>query len=121
MRNVPVIFLLGLLLLIETPAGQFLRLPLLIEHFAKHQKQDGHSLLLFLDEHYSASHNDADLPEDEQLPFKTITLNGIGYAIVPEAAQPDLLVHSTVNEIVFSLDAYTPQQHLASIFHPPRQ
>ncbi|HET9744643.1 MAG TPA: hypothetical protein VFP97_02955, partial [Chitinophagaceae bacterium] len=69
MRTVATIFLLVLMVSIQTPIGQLFKLPLLIEHFIKHQKRNGVSLIDFLEEHYSSGHNDADLPEDEQLPF----------------------------------------------------
>ena len=81
MRTFVTICLLVLMVSIHTPVGQLLKLPLLIEHFIKHQKQDGVSLFAFLDEHYSGVHNDAELP-DEQLPFKNIAFYTIGYTIV---------------------------------------
>lgn len=82
MRTFTVISLLVLMVSIQTPVGQLFKLPLLIEHFIEHQKQEGLSLFAFLYEHYSKVHNDADLP-DGQLPFKNITFYTIGYAIVP--------------------------------------
>lgn len=77
------IFLLALMVSIQTPVGQLLKLPVLIEHFIKHQKKDGVSLFAFLGDHYSSVHKDANLPEHEQLPFKNITFCAIGYEIVP--------------------------------------
>ena len=114
------IFLLVLLVSIQTPFGQLLKLPLLVEHFKKHQKQDGVSLIVFLEDHYLSHHNDADLPEDEQLPFKNITFNSIGYAIVIPAVQANICAPLPVKKKISFSDIYTPQQHLASVFHPPR-
>ena len=120
MRKGAAIFLLVLLVSIQTPFGQFLKFPLLVEHFIKHQRQDGDSLIAFLEDHYLSDHNDADLPEDEQLPFKNITFNSIGYAIVTPVIQANIFAPLPAEKKITFPDIYTPQQHLASIFHPPR-
>ena len=120
MKNAATLFLIVLLVSIQTPVGQFFKLPLLIEHFIKHQKQDGVSIIDFLGNHYLVDHNDADLPEDEQLPFKNITFNSIGYAIVTPVIQANVFVPLPADKEINFPDIYTPQQHLASIFHPPR-
>jgi hypothetical protein len=120
MRTAVAIFLLALLASVQTPVGQLFKLPLLVEHFIKHKKQEGVSMLAFLQDHYSSSHDDADRPEDETLPFKNILLYSIGVALVPAAVSTQLHVALFSQQpIIFPL-AYTPQQHLASIFHPPR-
>ena len=112
--------LMVLLVSTQTPVGQLFKLPFLIEHFIKHQKKEGTSVLGFFHEHYTSDHNDADLPEDEQLPFKTIILSNLGNAIVPSVAKADFsLPVICVGKIILS-DAYSPQQHLNTIFHPPR-
>jgi len=120
MMKAATIFLLALLVSIQTPLGQLLKLPLLVEHFIKHQKQDGVSLIDFLEDHYLSDHNDADLPEDEQLPFKNITFNSIGYAIVIPVIQANIFAPLPAKKKMTFPDIYTPQQHLTSIFHPPR-
>ena len=120
MRTGVTIFFLVLLVSVQTPVGQLFKLPLLIEHFIKHQKQDNVSLLGFLQEHYSSDHNDADLPEDEQLPFKNITFFTIGFAIVPCVVKSQVFVPLIADKKVIFRDTYAPQQHLGSIFHPPR-
>ena len=120
MKRAVTILLLVLTVSIQTPLGQFFKLPRLIEHFIKHQKQEGVSLIGFLNDHYASDHNDADLPEDEQLPFKCISFYNIGYAIVPGSIKA-LVVHSLPSDKKLIVpDTYTPQQHLGSIFHPPR-
>ncbi len=120
MRKYVAICLLVLMVSIQTPVGQVFRIPLLIEHLLKHRQQNQVSLLDFLNEHYAGDHSDADLPEDEQLPFKTIIPYHIGHALVPhfiKAGQNYLLPL----EKLFATPAHiTIQQHLASIFHPPR-
>ena len=120
MKSAVPIFLLVLMVSIQTPVGQLFKLPLLIEHFIKHQKQEGVSFLGFLANHYAIDHNDADLPEDEQLPFKNITFYSVGYAIVAPVTQTNVFAPLPSEKKVIFHDIYTPQQHLASIFHPPR-
>jgi len=120
MMKAATIFLLALLVSIQTPLGQLLKLPLLVEHFIKHQEQDGVSLIDFLEDHYLSDHNDADLPEDEQLPFKNITFNSIGYAIVIPVIQANIFAPLPAKKKMTFPDIYTPQQHLTGIFHPPR-
>jgi len=105
---------------IQTPVGQLFKLPFLIEHFTKYQKQDGISLFAFLQDHYASNHNDADLPEDEQLPFKSITFYTIGYAIVPGIFKTTALLHLPAGKKNYPSETYVPQQHLVRIFHPPR-
>ena len=120
MRTAVAIFLLVLFTITQTPVGQLLKLPLLIEHFYKHQKREGISVATFLRDHYSKKHNDADRLEDAQLPFKTVVLQTIGVAIVPTITEADaLLCFDIPTKMMFNV-VYTPQQHLSSIFHPPR-
>jgi hypothetical protein len=95
-------------------------LPVLIEHFYKHQKNDGVSLLKFLSDHYSKNHSDGDRSEDEQLPFKTIIVQTIGVAIVPSILKTDFAIGIDIPIKIIASNVYTPQQHLSSIFHPPR-
>ncbi len=120
MRRGVSIFLLILLVATQTPMGQVFKFPNLIEHFFKHKKQNGVSLLDFLKDHYKANHNDADLPEDQQLPFKDITFQSIVIAIVPDTIKTAAVTSTPLEEKTSAIDFYTPQQHLGSIFHPPR-
>ena len=114
------ILLLILMVSTQTPVGQLFKLPALVQHFTKHQALDGVSFLDFLAEHYATEHEDADQQEDEKLPFKNILLFNIGYAVVASALQANVFDPlRTEKKIIFSPN-YIPQQHLASIFHPPR-
>ena len=119
--KIPVtIFLLALMALVQTPAGQLLKLPLLVEHFMKHQRQDGVSLLDFLNDHYSPGHKDADLPEDEQLPFKSITFSTVICAVVPGMIGTQECHPLAAGKKIIFRKTHTPQSHSGSIFHPPR-
>ena len=114
------ILLLVLLTTTQTPLGQLWKLPLLIEHFYKHNKQEGVSLLKFLIDHYSAQHKDADQSEDEQLPFKTVMLENVAFAIVPNILKIHFPLTFNIPIEIMLKEIYTPQQHLCAIFHPPR-
>src|SRR5678815_1966973 len=94
MKRAATIFCLVIMVSIQTPIGQLFKLPLLIEHYIKHQTKDDVSFLSFLADHYATDHNDADLPEDEQLPFKNITFYSIGYAIVSPVIQANVFMPS---------------------------
>ena len=97
-----------------------MKLPVLIEHFCKHKLHDGVSLLEFLNDHYTSEHNDADQQEDERLPFKTTILQQVDVAVVPGVVKTDFSASfETLTESMLP-DFYTPQQHLCSVFHPPR-
>ena len=120
MKATITIFLLVLLASVQTPLGQLFKLPFLMEHFYKHQNQGGVSLLDFLKSHYASTHHDADLPEDNQLPFKSIIDYSIGFAIVPSVIRTNLIPLQARAVTSGLIRAYALQQHLASIFHPPR-
>src|SRR5687767_5646074 len=104
MRTSFSIFLLVLMLGTNTPLGQLLKLPLLVEHLYDHKKDDGISLLEFFNDHYSNEHRDADQSEDDKLPFKTITLQSIGVAIVPGTIKAETLLSSVVSIKIMSRD-----------------
>jgi hypothetical protein len=120
MRTIATILLAALLTLTQTPLGQLMKLPVLIEHFCKHKRCDGVSLLGFLNDHYTSKHNDADQSEDERLPFKTIIVQHISIAVMPSVSKTDFSLCFDIPAKLMLPDFYTPQQHLCSIFHPPR-
>ena len=111
--------LLVVLLSAQTPVGQVFKLPLLIEHFLKHQQQSGTSLSSFVFDHYSHEHQDADQSEDRQLPFKTVLLLNIGSAIVPPVMKADFAVELYCTPKTPVNASHSPRQYLCRIFHPP--
>lgn len=120
MRKLITILLLALLALTQTPLGQLVKLPVLIEHFYKHRRYDGVSLSEFLNNHYASEHNDGDQSEDERLPFKTIVFHPVDVAVVPRILRTEMSICSETQAKSIFPDIYTPQQHLCNIFHPPR-
>lgn len=120
MKKWPAILLFIVALSAQTPLGQFFKLPFLIQHYFKHQKHDGLSLSHFLHEHYASHHDDADLPEDEQLPFKNFTLHIMASAVLTNTLFPvQDPVLAPEKEAIFSR-VDIPKQMLSSIFHPPK-
>ena len=119
MKTAGSIFLLILLVSTQTPVGQFLKLPVLIQHYVKHQKQQSISFFDFLADHYSTDHRDADLPEDEQLPFKNIDLLTVSFTIVPWTVTTVLILSLRTDRKIIYEETWLPQQYLQQVFHPP--
>ena len=105
---------------IQTPLGQLFKLPLLIEHYLKHQSKDGDSFAEFMYEHYKSSHDDDDSAEDQQLPFKNITFHSIGHAIAPDLNATNVVIPFTADAKVIVPDNFVQQQYLINVFRPPR-
>lgn len=120
MRKAAAIFFLTVFTLSFTEAGQLVKLPLLVGHYMKHQ-QKGDSLTSFLVEHYATSeHHDADKKEDNQLPFKTPMAQVapvMELATTHSAVLPPPVQLQQTNSFYHSPSL---EQHLHSIFHPPR-
>jgi hypothetical protein len=120
MKIAVTILLAILLTFTQTPLGQVLKLPFLVEHFYKHKTQNHASLLEFLIDHYSKEHNDADRSEDKRLPFKSVILQNMGFAIVPNIPKADFSLTVDDAKKMILPGFYVPTQHLCRIFHPPR-
>jgi hypothetical protein len=120
MKKAVTIFLLVLTISLQTPFGQLIKLPLLVEHYIKHQKQNGVSLINFLEDHYASNHKDADFPEDQQLPFKSTTIDNNNYVVVTPIVQVNAAGPLPTEKKMIIPGRYTPQQHPGSIFHPPK-
>ena len=112
--------LLVLVASVQTPVGQLLKLPLLVEHFLKHHQQNSLSLMDFLDVHYTSPHKDADFPEDEQLPFKNSNIHAIGYAIVTPVFETSALEIPAIQQKMALPDIHLPQLSVGGIFRPPK-
>lgn len=120
MKRAATLFLLVLLVSIQTPVGQLFKLPFLLEHFLKHQQQSGVSLFGFLADHYSTNHADEDWQEDERLPFKDTGFYSFGSAVLTSVATALANPPSPVTKPVLCANSGTPQQFGSRIFHPPR-
>jgi hypothetical protein len=123
MRKAIAIFFLFVFSASFTEAGQFIKLPLLLEHYVKHRGLDNTlSFASFINQHYLKEHrSDGDEKQDNQLPFKNDTVNTTSAVFLPAIAtvlpQP---VAGTAR--VFDLPElrFVISDHLFGIFHPPR-
>jgi hypothetical protein len=123
MRKAIAIFFLFVFSASFTEAGQFIKLPLLLEHYVKHRGLDNTlSFASFIKQHYLKEHkSDGDEKQDNQLPFKTYTVNTTGAVFLltatPLAPQP---VAKATMVFGVSQTRFVLSDHLFGIFHPPR-
>ncbi|MBS1655307.1 MAG: hypothetical protein JSU05_10715 [Bacteroidetes bacterium] len=108
----------------NTELHQFFKLPLLIEHYREHKKEDPSiTVLQFLKIHYQGLIvHDRDEKKDRQLPFQSpdcavsvVVITDVPAAINFEAPLPLILKQQRVAHYY----TYT-HQHLIDIFQPPR-
>jgi len=126
MKKAAAIFLFILYLFGSTEAYQLLKLPMLVQHYIKHEKeQPGISLLAFLKMHYSKNILiDDDWQQDMKLPFKThdsdvcmmasvsLPSHRIIFDIVPPPVVSPTFVICETNQYSFL--------SLQDIFQPPK-
>jgi len=106
---------------------QFLRMPVLIQHFVEHRHQDPSlSLLSFLSQHYIHQDvKDADYQRDKQLPFRH-TDCCVTYTTIccecPVNTVLELLARTTEtkNEFILHDEDNHSLLAVADIFQPPR-
>lgn len=106
-----------------TELHQLLKLPVLLQHFQEHKKEEKDiSLFRFIVLHYfSGSKKDKDYDRDMQLPFKTADCT----TLVSTAAQPH---HIQAERPEFFIKRSYPavknnsilQSHLSDIWQPPK-
>lgn len=121
MKKILPISLLFIFASATTEFGQFLKLPILIEHFYSHQQKESLSLLEFLKEHYSKDHEDEDKQMDMQLPFKTI----VSYpAMFIDFLVQKFEIEKAVSQLPVKhiplQTSFIPSQLVFQIFRPPR-
>jgi len=123
-KGVAAIFL-TVFLLSNTELHQFLKLPVLFEHFREHRLEDPSiSFMAFLEMHYENIVIDADYQRDQQLPFRDIDCD---LSLVVTTDIPPQSIRIVSNEVpVISNPVFTKQdpvyshQYLSDIFQPPR-
>lgn len=112
-----------LFLLSKTELHEFCKMPVLLEHYQQHKKNDpGLSFLDFLFLHYAGEHpEDNDNDEDNQLPFKSIS--DIAHTTTPVTAEQENNSAGNLILVQFHI-TWHPEGFLTkagkSIFHPPR-
>lgn len=126
MKKTFAIFLLSIYVISLTELHQFVKLPVLVEHFIEHKQLNSDlSLWQFLDMHYAHGDvKDADYDKDMKLPFKSHDgcVNTLVIAFIPNSfedlntkpAYTDYKSYSTFSE------NFLEAAYLASIWQPPK-
>jgi hypothetical protein len=124
MKKIFTIILAVLLLNGVTELHQFLKLPLLLNHFRHHRVEDpAISLLEFLKIHYSTDQHPADNDdnEDNELPFKS--MGTIQHTDIPLTVKKEINTTPPVfvnNRYTISHPEGIPCHRSYAVFHPPR-
>lgn len=108
------------LLVLQSPLGQFVKLPLLVEHYIKHKERSDISFLTFLEDHYSTNHSDSDAKEDDSLPFNNSNIHFFAWAVLPATAKANPAPSLNASIKSPGLQHYFTRLYLRNIFHPPR-
>ena len=127
MKKAVAIFFMSIYMLSFSELHQFLRMPVLIQHFIEHRHQDPSiSLLSFLSLHYIHQYvKDEDYQRDNQLPFRhsdCCVTNATICCECPVNAVIELPVRSTEtkNEFILHNEDNHSLLAVADIFQPPR-
>lgn len=117
--------LLLMMLLVQTPLHQVLKVYVLVEHYFEHKSKDGKLTVgEFLAMHYAHSNvKDADHSRDMQLPFKTC--NHLTFTFTfPQGSTGVVASNIWLAECVRPLSLYRSPYHtsetLSNIWQPPR-
>lgn len=103
--------------------GQILKLPVLVSHYIDHYNEEGQSIYAFFHEHYVHHHgsDNKDQDEDNQLPFKTTTIQQSTVSYLLPALELNSKPAPVISEKKSILPAFfIPGNYLKDIFHPPR-
>ncbi|KYH07443.1 hypothetical protein EGI15_06860 [Chryseobacterium cucumeris] len=124
MRKLISILLLSLFLVSTTELYQFLKIPLLIEHYITHKNLNPEmSLAAFLKTHYDHPVKDSDHDQDQRLPFVShANLLSVVFTINPSLDFHCVEKVFTPIEIkkTFYKSALYNKEILNSIWQPPR-
>ena len=119
------ILLVGIYLFSFSELSQFLKLPVLVQHFVEHQTQDSSiTFWAFIKEHYNGKFEiDDDYHRDSQLPFRTTDCAAYNIVVLSDApVTPDFLHHSIsfTRNFVLRNDEQIYSAATSDIFQPPR-
>lgn len=103
--------------------GQLLKLPLLISHYAVHYREERQSVYDFFHEHYIHHHGSTnrDKEEDDQLPFKTTSIQLLSFSyVLPALEMIEEPPAPVCAEKLICLSTFIHTDYLKDIFHPPQ-
>ncbi len=124
MKKYLAIVLLSLYLCSTTELYQFLKVPVLIEHFIEHKADNPEmSFYGFLKLHYDHHVKDADWKTDQQLPFIThhdfpTMVFTLHVPLTIDLKEPHL--PATVHKIPVYNDEFSDREVVASVWQPPK-
>lgn len=118
-------FFLTIMLLVQSPLQQVLRLPVLVAHFTEHKiRSNGEiSFLQFINHHYFTTHpDDGDTDRDQQLPFRASEVVMINSTVVvPGQILPEFEPLVFIEEAYPLLTVTGPSSLFAfDIWQPPK-
>jgi hypothetical protein len=121
------LFFMSIYMLSFSELHQFLKMPVLIQHFVEHQQKDHSiSLLDFLNEHYIHQYiHDEDYQRDQQLPFRHSECC-VTYATVCCESPVNTTIEfparitESKNEFILHDEDSHSLLSVADIFQPPR-
>jgi len=126
MKQFFALFFLSTYIFSATELHQFLKLPILIEHYSEHKQKD-HSITLweFLCMHYANGDvKDVDYSKDSKLPFKTHdNCNSTNHiTILPEQkfSFNSILLPTERKMLCKHFPSFSKSNFLNSIWHPPK-
>lgn len=126
MKKIIALTFLSMYLISTTELHQFLKLPVLVEHFSEHKQKDT-SLTLwnFLCMHYANGNTkDSDYEKDSKLPFKTIdNCNSSNHiTLLPEQkfCFNSILISTEKKVLNKFYPLFTNSTFLKSIWQPPK-
>jgi hypothetical protein len=125
-KKIATSILLLIYLFSATAIGELFKLPMLVEHYYDHRKENKNtSLVAFLTMHYQTEDGtDKDAKEDSQLPFKSIECAA---TVAFVSLTPPSFINITaklerplLRSFGFYKELFLPSQYLAAIWQPPR-
>lgn len=123
-KNILIISILSVYLISTTELHQLVKLPLLVEHFIQHKKQnEGLSLWGFLCMHYANEDDSTDDNEDRKLPFKShsecssLLVNVTPLPHLTEFIKP---VFTQKKEFLTYNENFLTSSHISSVWQPPK-
>jgi hypothetical protein len=126
MKRIIALAFLSMYLISTTELHQFLKLPVLIDHFTEHKQKDTSlTLWKFLCIHYANnSVKDADYDKDSKLPFKTLdNCNSSNHiTLLPEQKFyfNTILICNEKKVIHKYYPSFSNSSYLESIWQPPK-
>jgi hypothetical protein len=123
-RKIIAILFLSLLISSSTEWLQLLKIPVLVQHFIEHKREDDKiSFIAFLKMHYRATPiKDKDYDRDMQLPFKTDNCVFLALTFFHQKHGIEIVNHEQIISTKHSLykDDFNTSQVLKTIWQPPR-